>query len=407
MQGDSASPTHQLLEAVILRFAASISGAHDADQAVEELLAPIDARITPGMVDLAFLFTTAHFEDETESVVGQVQSALPNAIIMGCTAEGTIGVDREIERAPSMSLIVATLPEVRIRPFHVTQNQIAGARELADWERVVGVSPESNPVFLAFGDPFAADISAFVDQINLYFPGSPLIGGVASAGRAPRENRLFCAAEIHQEGIVGVGLAGHLVVDTVVSQGCRPIGKPFVITKGERNVVHELGGRSALKRLQEVLVNLPREDEALARQALLIGRVIDERKESFTHGDFLIHNIIGVDRSSGAIGVNGYAKVGSTVQFHVRDAASADEDLRALLTPYANQDVRGALLFGCNGRGTNMWPKPGHDIGVLREVLGDVPTGGFFCGGEFGPVGGANFVHGFTASIGLFRESSP
>ena len=388
-----------------MRFAASISSAHDADQAVEELLAPIDARITPGMVDLAFLFTTAHFEDETESVVGQVQSALPNAIIMGCTAEGTIGVDREIERAPSMSLIVATLPEVRIRPFHVTQNQIAGARELADWERVVGVSPESKPVFLAFGDPFAADISAFVDQINLHFPGSPLIGGVASAGRAPRENRLFCAAEIHQEGIVGVGLAGRLAVDTVVSQGCRPIGKPFVITKAERNVVHELGGRAALKRLQEVLANLSREDEALARQALLIGRVIDERKDSFTRGDFLIHNIIGVDRSSGAIGVNGYAKVGATVQFHVRDAASADEDLRALLAPYANQDVRGAMLFGCNGRGTNMWPKPGHDIGVLRDVLGDVPTGGFFCGGEFGPVGGANFVHGFTASIGLFRES--
>ncbi len=357
------------------------------------------------MVDLALLFITAHFEDESESVLGQVQSAFSNAIIMGCTAEGAIGLDQEIERAPAMSLIVATLPEVRIRPFHVTQDQIVGARELADWERVVGVSPESNPVFIAFGDPFTADISAFVDQVNRYFPGAPLIGGVASAARAPQENRLFGATEIHREGIVGVGLAGQLTVDTVVSQGCRPIGKPFVITKGERNVVHELGGRAALKRLQEVLVSLPREDEALARQALLIGRVIDERKASFSHGDFLIQNIIGVDKSSGAIGVNGYAKVGATVQFHVRDAASADEDLRALLTPYADKDVRGAMLFGCNGRGTNMWPKPGHDIGVIREILGDVPTGGFFCGGEFGPVGGTNFVHGFTASIGLFRES--
>ncbi|MCH9033992.1 MAG: FIST C-terminal domain-containing protein [Planctomycetes bacterium] len=390
---------------MILRFAASISGAHDADQAVEELLAPIDARITPGMVDLAFLFTTAHFEDETESVVGQVQSALPNAIIMGCTAEGTIGVDREIERAPSMSLVVATLPDVRVRPFHVVQDQIVGVRGLADLERMVGVSPESKPVFVAFGDPFSADISAFVGHINDYFPGSLLIGGVASAARAPRENRLFSAAEIHREGIVGVGLSGRLKVDAVVSQGCRPIGKPFVITKGERNVVYELGGRAALKRLQEVLVNLSQEDEALARQALLIGRVIDERKDSFVRGDFLIHNIIGVDKSSGAIGVNGHAKVGATVQFHVRDAASADEDLRALLAPYAHQDVRGAMLFGCNGRGTNMWSKPGHDIGVLREVLGEVPTAGFFCGGEFGPVGGANFVHGFTASVGLFRPS--
>ena len=125
-------------------------------------------------------------------------------------------MDREIERSPSMSLIVATLPEVRIRPFHIIQEQIVGARGLADLERVVGVSPESDPVFIAFGDPFAADISAFVDQINQYFPGSPLIGGVASAGRSPGENRLFCAAEVHREGIVGIGLAGRLTVDTVV-----------------------------------------------------------------------------------------------------------------------------------------------------------------------------------------------
>jgi small ligand-binding sensory domain FIST len=156
--------------------------------------------------------------------------------------------------------------------------------------------------------------------------------------------------------------------------------------------------------LHNVLVGLSKEEDALAKQALFVGRVIDERKSDFRRGDFLIQNIIGVDRGSGAIGIAGHARVGATVQFHVRDAASADEDLRALLAPHAQSDVRGAMLFGCNGRGTNMWPKPGHDVGVLRETLGDVPVAGFFCGGEFGPIGGSNFVHGFTASIALLRE---
>jgi small ligand-binding sensory domain FIST len=202
-----------------------------------------------------------------------------------------------------------------------------------------------------------------------------------------------------------VALTGAVTVDTVVSQGCRPIGKPFVITKGARNIVYELGGKAALNQLHEVIVSLSEDDEQLARQSLLLGRVIDEYKDHFTRGDFLIHNIIGADRSNGAMAIAGHARVGATVQFHVRDAASADEDLRSLLAPYVGRDVKGALLFGCNGRGTNMWPKAGHDVGVLQEVLGNVPVAGFFCGGEFGPVSGKNFVHGFTASIALFRAN--
>lgn len=387
-----------------MRFASSISDAGEADLALEQILAPIDARVTPGMVDLVLLFATAHFEDELDDIVERVRGAFSNAVVMGCTAEGTIGHDREIERRPSISLIAGTLPDVRVRPFHITQDQLAAAATVDDWERLVGVSPDGHPIFLAFADPFAIDVARFIEQVNEHYPGASVLGGIASAARAPGENRLIGADEIHKEGIVGVGMAGKLNVETVVSQGCRPIGKPYVITRGERNVVQDLGGQPALKRLQEVLVSLSREDEALARQALLVGRVIDERKDSFTRGDFLIQNIIGVDRQSGAIGIAGHARVGATVQFHVRDAASADEDLRGLLAAHADRGVRGALLFGCNGRGTNMWTEPGHDIGVIRSVLGDVPVGGFFCGGEFGPVGGTNFIHGFTASIGLFRE---
>lgn len=387
-----------------MRFASSITAASDAEKAVDELLAPIGERVTPGMADLALLFATAHFEDELPEVVERVCKAFPTAIVSGCTAEGTIGFDREIERTPSMSLLVACMPDVTVRPFYVHQEQLESVANVFDWERLTGVSPESRPTFVAFGDPFSANIPAFVDQINSTFPGAPLIGGVASAARAPGENRLIGAGEIHREGIVGLTLTGRLTVHTIVSQGCRPIGRHFVITKGDRNVIFELGGRTALEQLQNVLVSLSPEDEQLAKQSLLIGRVIDERKETFSRGDFLIHNILGVDRKSGAIGIAGHARVGTTVQFHVRDADSADEDLRSLLTPFVARDVRGAILFGCNGRGTSMWPKPGHDARVLKEIFGDVPTGGFFCGGEFGPIGGNNYIHGFTASIALIGE---
>lgn len=385
-----------------MRFSSSVTTAGCAEEAVREILAPIDARVTAGMVDLAFLFATSHFEDELQDVVAKIQAKLPGAVILGCTAQGTIGCDKELEQGPSMSLLAGSVPGVRIRPFHVRQSELESLDTAADWERTVGVSLESDPVFIAIGDPFRLAIYEFIDRISEAFPGAPLVGGVASAAREPGQNRLIVNGEIHDEGFVGIALTGDLHIETVVSQGCRPIGRPFVITKGERNVIRGLGGRAPLEQLQDVLLNLTEEDERLAKESLFVGRVIDEYKDRFFRGDFLIQNIIGVDRNTGAIGIAGNARVGATVQFHVRDAASADEDLRALLAPYVAADVGGALLFGCNGRGTHMWPQPGHDVGVLRELLGDVPVAGCFCAGEFGPVGGSNFVHGFTACIALF-----
>jgi small ligand-binding sensory domain FIST len=389
-----------------LRFAASITARTDAQQAMAELLAPIESRMTPGMADLALLFFTGHYDEHLDDIVERVQSFLPNAVLIGCSAEGTIGVDEEYERQPSMSLLAASLPDVLVRPFHIRQGQLESTRDLNDWERLVGVSPESNPVFVALADPFRIPVHTLLDGINDVFPSAPLLGGIASAANRPEENTLIVSGEIKREGVVGVALTGNLRVDTVVSQGCRPIGKPFIITRAERNIIRELGGKPTLERLHDVVTSLSPEDEQLARQSLFIGRVINEFKETFVRGDFLIHNIIGIDRSSGALGIAGHARVGATVQFHVRDADSADEDLRMMLEPYSKAGIEGAMLFSCNGRGTHMWPEPGHDIGVLREYLGSVPVAGFFCGGEFGPVGGRNFVHGFTASIALFQPGN-
>jgi small ligand-binding sensory domain FIST len=87
------------------------------------------------------------------------------------------------------------------------------------------------------------------------------------------------------------------------------------------------------------------------------------------------------------------------VQFQVRDAEAADEDLRALLHGVSGA---AALLFTCNGRGINMFGEPGHDASVAEELLGPIPLAGAFCAGEVGPIGGRNFLHGLTASVAVF-----
>jgi len=391
---------------VVMRFASSITAAPETDRAVPDLIEPIQARMTAGMVDIVFLFCTSDFVEDLAEITDRLSDAFPHAVFLGCTAEGTIANGMEIERQPSMSLMAASLPDVLVRPFHVTQENLEAVQSPLDWERIVAVAPESRPAFVAFADPFRVDVHGFLDQLNAVYPGAPVVGGIASAASKPRENRLIVGNKIVDEGIVGISLAGRFEIRTVVSQGCRPIGKPFVVTKGDRNIIRELGGQPALAQLQDVLSKLSKDDEELAGQSLFVGRVIDEYKDGFTRGDFLIHNIIGVDKKTGAIGIAGLARVGATVQFHVRDADTADEDIHALLAPHADKGVRGAMLFGCNGRGTRMWPEPGHDASAVRSVLGEVPLAGFFCGGEFGPVGGKNFIHGFTASIALFCDGN-
>ena len=390
-----------------MRFASSSTVKEDTTAAIDEVIEGVGRQVTPGMVDLALVFLTLDYADDMEHILDRIRVGLPNALLCGCTAGGTIANGTETEHGPSIALLAASLPDVNVRPFCLTQSQLHGIETHLDWERIVGVAPESRPIFVALADPFRLDTTGFAEKLSESFPNSPLLGGVASAGREPEQNMLLLDGEVFREGVVGLALTGRISVDTVVSQGCRPVGTTFVITKGERNVISELGGKAPLARLQDVLAKLPPEDVSLAKRSLFVGRVIDEYKTEFSRGDFLIHNIMGADRKTGAIAIAGPARVGSTIQFHVRDAKSADEDLRAQLAPHRGTDVRGAMLFGCNGRGTNMWDEPDHDAGVLREVIGDVPVAGFFCGGEFGPVGGKNFVHGFTASIGLFRDPGP
>ena len=237
-------------------------------------------------------------------------------------------------------------------------------------------------------------------------PGVPVVGGMASGGGFG-ENRLFLGDELIDAGAIGVVIQRGPKVRTVVSQGCRPIGTTFVVTRAERNIIYELGGVPPLERLEKLFAELPDRDKQLVDNGVHIGVAMNEYQDRFRRGDFLIVNVHGVDRESGALATGGLMRVGQTVQFHIRDAETADEDLQHLLEqelPKGQAAVRGGLLFSCNGRGTRMFPAPHHDARSIQRAVGPVPLAGFFAQGEIGPVGGKNYVHGFTASLLVFEE---
>ena len=347
--------------------------------------------------DLVTLFVTPPHAGALEDAAAAVRSLLRPRALVGCAAVSVVGDAREVEEAPAVTLWAGRTGPVASVRLGVARG--GDQAEIVGWPADPGFEPQA---LLLLADPFSFPVEALMSGLAERYPGLPVVGGNASAARGPGGNRLALDGHVFTDGAVGVLLGPGVEVATVVSQGCRPIGNPYVVTRSERNVVYELGGQPAYERLMDMArQGMSEDDIRLINQGLHLGVVIDEHKTEFGPGDFLVRNVMGADPDNGAIAVNDVVDVGTTVQYHVRDAGTADEDLRHLLQ---GRSADAALVFTCNGRGIRLFGQPDHDARVIDDALDGAPAAGIFAAGEFGPVGGRNFVHGFTASVALFRS---
>jgi small ligand-binding sensory domain FIST len=377
-------------------FAAAISEHPVTAHAIGEAAGQVLERLGEG-ADLAAVFVTPGHAGALEDVSAVVRSILRPSVLVGCAAESVLANGREVEGSAAVVVWAGRVGPVA--PVHLRLVRTPDGTGLTGWPAHPRFEPRS---LLLFADPFSFPAEAFFKGIGEVQAGLPVIGGNASAARGPGGNRLVIDDRVVTSGAVGAILSQDASVVSVVSQGCRPIGSPYTVTRADGDAVIELGGQPALQRLEHLMGSglAPGEVE-LVNQGLFLGVVVDERRLEYGPGDFLIRGVTGADRATGAIHVGERVEVGSTVQYHVRDAVSADEDLRASLT---GRQAEGALVFTCNGRGTRLFDEPHHDAGVVAEVLDGAPAAGFFAAGEFGPVGGRNFVHGHTASVALFQR---
>lgn len=388
-------------------FAAALSTLGRTAEAVEEACTRA-LEGWSGAPDLAVVFFSPHHAGEAEGFAPRLRERLGPRRLLGCVGESIVGNDREVEGRPALSVWLGrwTGP-VELEPFHLTVEQTAEGPSLLGWpDGLLGVDAGQSAL-LVLADPYTFPADEFLAEVNANHRGLRAVGGMASGVRGPGQCRLLLDDRVLRDGAVGMLLQGAVGLRSIVSQGCRPIGRPFVITRAAENVIQDLGGRPALEQLQQLWQGLTPEERELFQQAPHLGLVIDEYQGEFRRGDFLVRNVLGFDRSSGALAITDRVRVGQTVQFHVRDAGAADEDLRALLRLDVSGHERrpaGALVFSCNGRGTRLFPEPHHDARAVRAEAGEVPLAGFFAQGELGPVGGLNFLHGFTASVALFEE---
>ncbi len=391
-----------------MRWASTLSREASPRFAIAEALESVDAQLGGAPADVVFAFAYPRQTDQYTLMVETIAERYPGAVLVGCSAVGVVGGGEEVEHEPALSLTAAVLPGVQIESFHLLPHEIEllGDDPLL-WRRRLNVEPSARPQFVLLPDPFTCDADGLLRVLDDAYPRAAKIGGLASGGTAPGENRLFDGSEVHSAGAVGLMLRGNIVVDTIVAQGCRPIGDPLFVTWAEENILCQLEGRRATEVLSELYDSLSAGDQQLFRSALHLGVVQHEGEQEYRHGDFLIRNVIGMDPDSGVLAVGERLTNGQVVQFHVRDARTSASDLETLLGR-CRQGLEGAhpqgvLMFSCLGRGQNLYGEAHHDSRLIAASLGPMPIGGFFCNGEIGPVGGQSFLHGYTSSIAVFR----
>ena len=392
-----------------MKWASSLSRSSNTGEAFAEAAQALEVRLGGSTPDLLLAFTSSEHAGEYRRIAALAQRRFPASLVAGCTASGVIGDAHEAEEGPALSLTAAVLPSVALSAFHLDMTSLPPAEGSAPaWHAIVGAPPEARPKLLLLADPFSIDARELIAGLDVAYPGAPKFGGLASGGGRAGENRFLLGQDVHRSGALGIVFSGDIEVETVIAQGCRPIGAPMIVTRCHGGLLQEVDQRPPVKVLGELYASLGERDRELMRHSLFLG--IEMRAESVEYdpSELLVRNILGADQETGALAVGAELRPMMVAQFVLRDARTADDDLRRMLgkqDPSAPPPA-GALLFSCVGRGAGLFGRPDHDTALFEERRGPAPLGGFFCNGEIGPVGGTTFLHGYTSAFAMFREAA-
>jgi small ligand-binding sensory domain FIST len=433
--------------ATSIRAAAAASSHSRTIEAIEDACDRCLAGLAGARADLAVAFFSAHHLDAARAIAHTATTRLQPRCLVGASVESVIAGEQELEGTPGVAVFAASLPGVRISPFRLENaphSRPGDGAVHAGLAAATGMLSGAYRGSILLADPFSISMNMLLPALAAARPRAgpaegraqprpPIIGGMASASRRAGGNALLLGRDVLHAGAVGVSLGGPVRLDALVSQGCRPFGPVFIVTGAKAQMVRTLSGRPALQALHEAIESLDERSRPLLQRGLFLGLAADEYRERFGRGDFLVRNVVGADQDSGMLAVADLVRVGQTVQFHLRDAATASEDLGLLLDrEQLFAPPAGALLFTCNGRGSRFFGRPHHDAAAIARAFsrglageekakagvriaapsgdtdpgaGSIPLAGCFAAGEIGPVGDGVFLHGHTACAAILRAA--
>jgi len=387
------------------------------EEAVKDVVSQLGRR---GDADLALVFASITYASDLPRLLPLLQGELKSKHWLGAAGGGVVGTRAdgtasEIEQAPSLSVTLLTLPGAKIEASALATDSLpdldGAAQQWQDW---IGINPAHCRSQIVLIDPTSSNINDLISGLDYAFPAAEKIGGIACPHNAPHGSLLFDDRVI--AGALVCSIGGSWRLESVVAQGCRPIGPVFSIEQVQRNVLLELseGDRrdTPVACLQRVLADLSAKEREQVRHSLFLGierrnlQLSPNRPES-SEGAFLVRNLIGVDPNNGAVAVAEPVRPGMNVQFQLREADASRTEALSLLrsaTESADSPPVFGLLMACLGRGQGLFGQPDGDVSLGRTVMPELPMAGAFCNGEIGPVAGSTHLHGYTACWGLLRQ---
>jgi small ligand-binding sensory domain FIST len=374
----------------------------DAALAAQERSGATDA-------DLCLVFATPAAFAQAGPMLTVIHRAISARAVVGLSGAGVLTERGEHEDAGDGETAVAALvvqsDTLRIRPFLVDETgglgsaagTVAGGRAIeADMD---------DGLLVVLPDPVELNPDELLQGIGEVGSRLKVTGGVGAGGPA---FELF-NSQVARAALTGFAMDG---VEPIigVAQGCQPIGEPFVITRGDGRVVREIAGRPALEVLRRAIGELPDAERRLRTAGIFAGLAMDPAKSPLARGDFVVRGLVNADQGSGVVAVADSIHVGQTIQFQIRDAVAAAEDLATTLEGMAaalgGRRPAFGFYFNCAGRGRGLYGAPNHDVRMIRARLGAFPLVGFFGNGEFAPLGRRNFFHTYTGVLVVFPEAA-
>ncbi len=349
--------------------------------------------------DALFLFATYHHSDEYESMLDIAVEMADTEAVVGCSGVGVLSDEGEVERGPGITALAIAGGGISATPFLVRGP--GAAEELAE---AIVPHLEVGQALILLPDIFHHDPTELVSDLRELGCSLPIVGGAASGD--PTEARTFqwCGNDLTEDGVAGILLGGALKAKVGVAQGCQPFGQAYTVTKADGHVIQEIAFSPAVDALKEALGTLPAAGGDDAGPPVFIGLAMDEYALTRGRGDFLVRHV-SLDPGTGVLVAGEAVEAGQTVQFNVRTAGAAQEDMRGMVGRMASEFPAPSfgLYFNCMGRGFGLYGQPDHDTTVIRAGLPPLPFVGFFGNAELAPVGDGNFVHNYTGALALFH----
>ena len=383
----------------MIRAGVGYSHNNSTVEAIEQAVTTAMSNAKIAKADLVFVFATVNYVSEYQQIFRGIKDISGSDCLVGCSGMSVLTSSGEFEGQSTIAVLVVRSDQFSIYPFLETKSDATSIGAIIDSH----VSVEDNSLLTIFPDIRNALPKQLIQKTEEHQFKVPIVGAAASGNPTTGQIHQWCREKMVEASVSGALLTGSFHMEVGVAQGCQPFGKASEITRADGNKILELNETPALEVLQKSLELLTEEDMRRSGGMVFLGMAMDDSNRSPEIGDYLIRNIVSIDRDSSAVESAEHITEGQIVRFHLRTRYTARQEIQTIIDRMSQKTQRHppafGLYFNCLGRGTGLYGEKNYDIGVIKAKFPDLPIIGFFGNAEYAPIGNRNFMHAYTGAF--------